>query len=93
MLRNLRGLGNAVGLVTTGISVYNLSVDTNIRNAIDVVTGIASYCYWEIGLLYLYGSVSYDTAIMNSQQVLENIENGVNPTRGTFNFQTGEYEF
>ena len=88
-----RGLGNAVGLATTLISAYNLVVDPNIRNTVDVVTGIVGFSYWEAGLLYLYGSVSYDTAIMNSQQVLENIENGVNPTRGTFNFQTGKYEF
>lgn len=57
------------------------------------LTGVLSLFYWEAGALYLHVSVSYDTAIMNTKQMQENLENGVNPMKGTFNFQTGRYEF
>ncbi|WP_294550842.1 RHS repeat-associated core domain-containing protein [uncultured Bacteroides sp.] len=88
-----RVLGNTVGIITTGISLINYMNEKNVRDAVDILGGVAGLLYWEAGVVYLYGSVSYDTATMNSEQMQENLKNGVNPMRGTFNFQTGRYEF
>lgn len=88
-----RVFGNVLGAVTTVFSTINYYQNPNVRDAVDILGGVAGLLYWEAGVVYWYGSVSYDTAIMNSKQMQENLKNGVNPIRGTFNFQTGRYEF
>lgn len=87
----VRGLGNAVGLVTSAISAYNFSLNPNFRDGSDFVFGVGSLAYWEIGLIYLIESASYDTSVENQKQIIENINNGVPASLGTINLQRGMY--
>ena len=87
----MRGLGNAVGLVTSAISAYNFSLNPNFRDGSDFVFGVGSLAYWEIGLIYLIESASYDTSVENQKQIIENINNGVPASLGTINLQRGMY--
>lgn len=81
----IRGVGNAVGLITSGISAYNFSLDPNFRDGSDFVFGVTSLAYWEIGLIYMIGSASYDVSIETHKQIIEDINNGVPPSLGTLN--------
>lgn len=87
----MRGVGNVTGLVTSAISVYNFSLNPNFRDGSDFVFGIGSLAYWEIGLIYLMGSSSYDTSVENQKQIIKNINNGVPASLGTINLQRGMF--
>lgn len=88
-----RGLGNVTGVVSTAMSGYLFYNDPSVRNGIDVSMGIISFFYWQVGVASFVGSSYYDTSVMNYNQKKENLKNGVNPIMGTFNFQTGRYDF
>ena len=88
-----RGLGNVVGVVSTAMSGYLFYNDPSVRNGIDISMGIISFFYWQVGVASFVGSSYYDTSVMNYNQKKENLKNGVNPIMGTFNFQTGRYDF
>lgn len=87
----VRGLGNAVGRLTTVISAYNFLLNPNFRDGSDFVFGVGSLAYWEIGLIYMIESTSYDTSVENQKQIIENINNGVPASLGTINFQRGMF--
>ena len=87
----VRGLGNVVGWVTSAISAYNFSLNPNFRDGSDFVFGVGSLAYWEVGLIYMIESASYDTSVENQKQIIENINNGVPASLGTINLQRGMF--
>ncbi|GHT65533.1 hypothetical protein AGMMS50239_25510 [Bacteroidia bacterium] len=70
-LNRIKGIGNAASFLSVGLSSFQFAEKPNLMNGIDLGISVASYFYWPVGAIYLYGNVSMQWSQERQQQVLQ----------------------
>jgi hypothetical protein len=75
-----RGIGNGLGYITTGISLYNFGQNPTFRNGFSFAESVGSLLYWPFGLADAYIHFGTDVVVPDVQRhqldMLERIDNG-----------------
>jgi len=69
-----RGVGNALGWITTGYSLYNFWENPNWEDGIGSATGIASYFYWHVGIASTYVNIAIDYRDIQQQNTQTEVD-------------------
>lgn len=83
-IRKDKGTVNVIGGLSTAYSMYQFKQDPTFENGFDVMTGVAGYLWWEVGVYSAAASVMVLSTTGERQQIHQNVTNNENPLNDVY---------